>query len=258
MDAVATFPIPARTRFRRHGHDGPHLCLVLAGGFLERQGRGWCDVGPGQLRVSNGATHDINFGPAGARCLVLEGIAEAALPRAARLPRPRFFARDPALWRLGAGLARATLMPEPDRALEVDALATELLAQVERRVDGRVGPAPPWLARVRELIHDGGGRSSVAELATEAGVHRVHLARVFREHCGVPVTSYRRRVRIAAAVRRLAVTSAPVSRIACETGFADQAHLTRALKSRLGLTPGRLRRAHVTGIQDGEPTQDEV
>jgi len=34
----------------------------------------------------------------------------------------------------------------------------------------------------------------------------------------------------------------PIARIARDTGFADQAHLTRAMRDLLGVTPAALRR----------------
>lgn len=52
--------------------------------------------------------------------------------------------------------------------------------------------------------------------------------------------------RLRAAADRLASTDLPLARIACETGFADQAHLTRALRRETGLTPAALRR-HAAG-----------
>jgi transcriptional regulator GlxA family with amidase domain len=39
----------------------------------------------------------------------------------------------------------------------------------------------------------------------------------------------------------IAETRRPLAEIACECGFADQAHMTRALHKMLGETPRRLR-----------------
>jgi AraC family transcriptional regulator len=44
-------------------------------------------------------------------------------------------------------------------------------------------------------------------------------------------------LRIQAALERLLIGDNDYGRIANDCGFADQAHLTRALKSRIGLTP---------------------
>jgi AraC family transcriptional regulator len=81
----------------------------------------------------------------------------------------------------------------------------------------------------------------VAVLAREAGVHRVHLARTFRDHFGVPITEYARQLRLQAAGRLLA-DDLPLAGVAARAGFADQSHLTRVMHEAWGITPGALRR----------------
>jgi len=245
MEALATFPIAPRTRFRDHEHPAVHACLVLDGGFQERDGAGWRDVGPGCVRVSAAARHDIDFGPSGARCLLLELAPDSDAPTDAlrRLARPRFLAADPWLVRLAGRIDGAVTLVDPARAIVLDGLATELLAQLERRLKGRRSSPPPWLDRVRHHVEDVRGSVTVAALAREAGVHRVHMARVFREHVGVPVTEYARRVRLAVAQRLLASSALPLSRVAARAGFADQSHLTRTMRAMTGTTPGAARRA---------------
>jgi AraC family transcriptional regulator len=71
----------------------------------------------------------------------------------------------------------------------------------------------------------------------------VHLARAFRDHFGVPITVYARRIQLDAAQRMLTDSLLPLSQVAALTGFADQSHLTRTMRSALGCTPGTLRRA---------------
>ncbi len=81
----------------------------------------------------------------------------------------------------------------------------------------------------------------VADLAREAGVHRVHLARAFRDHFGESVTLFARRVRLEAAQRLIAAGGISLAQAAARAGFADQSHLTRVMRAALGLTPGRMR-----------------
>jgi AraC family transcriptional regulator len=244
MPAVDAYTIAPETRFRRHEHAVPHVVAVLAGGFVEREADGWRDVGPGTIRVSGAARHDCDFGRAGARCLVLEVEDEALEPVAGA----RFLPVDGWLERVARGLEAAASAPDPGAAYSLPGLTAELLAQIARRLGGRVAPPPPWLGRVRELLHDTAGTASVPELAREAGVHRVHLARTFRDHVGVPVTAYARQLRLEAARAELAA-GVPPARAAARAGFADQSHLTRAMRSAWGVTPGALRRG-VTGVQD--------
>lgn len=181
---------------RRHEHDGPHLCAILGGGFLERDQDGWRDVGAGSVRVSGGARHDIDAGPAGARCLVLTGELIEGTPGVSRFTRPAFLPPDPWLGLVLGRLDRLVTTDDPARPVTLDGLLTELLAAVSRRVDGRSTPPPPWLLRAREQLTDLAGRITVAALAREAGVHRVVLARAFRDHFGEPVSVTARRLRI--------------------------------------------------------------
>ena len=242
MDTLARFGVEPRTRLRAHEHPSVHVCVVLDGGFVEREADGWRDVGPGTLRISGAARHDIDFGAAGARCLMIEAEPDAATALSA-LARARFLPADGWLALLIRRIEAADLPGDPARDLVLDGLSTELLAQLERRVGGRDGPPPAWLRRVRELVEDLSGDVSVARLAGEAGVHRVQLARQFRAHFGVPVTAYARRIRIRTAQRLLLTTDTPIAQVAADAGFADQAHLTRVLRATLGDTPGRIRRS---------------
>ena len=237
MPDVGAFPIPPSTRFRAHTHEGPHLCVVLEGGFLERDGRSWRDVGPGTLRISAAARHDIDFSTNGALCLVME-IDANDIPI---LQRPHFIENDISLAGIARDIKNASATEDPARDIVTENLTIELLAQVLRRLRSRTSPPPSWLSRVRELVHDTAGDLTVSELASEAGVHRVHLARTFREHYGVSVTRYARQVRVQSALRLLSLASMPLSRVALEAGFADQSHLTRTMRDAVGSTPGAIR-----------------
>jgi AraC family transcriptional regulator len=236
MSLAEAFVVPASTRFRKHAHDSPHVCVVLDGGFVEREKKSWRDVAPGTVRISGAASHDIDFSPVGATCLVLEhdisGIAPADV---------RFIESDPRLFSLALRLRGSGGDDDPAARIAQDDLSTELLAQIDRHLRGRTAPPPLWLDRIREMIHDSGGLASVADLAREAGVHRVHVARTFRDHYGMPVTSYARKVRVKAALTLLASSTHSLSRVALETGYADQAHFTREVRAAVGATPGKLR-----------------
>jgi AraC family transcriptional regulator len=226
------FGVPSGTRFRGHEHDGVHLCAVVAGGFVEKAGPGWVEVGPGTVRISSAARHDIDFSQSGAQCLLLH-------PAGLGTPsQPQFLAPDPWMSRLVATVADR--MANATR-LEVEEATDEFLAQVQRRLDGRNAPPPPWLRQLRERIDDGMA-ASVGDLATEFGVHRVHLARAFRDHYGTTLSRHLQRTRVQRARRLLAASDMPLAEVASTAGFADQSHLTRSVRSALGTTPAALRR----------------
>lgn len=251
MHPLASHRIPPATRFRAHAHDGPHVCVPLAGGFSEFDGHGWRDVPAGTVRVSASARHDIDFGQAGARCLLLLPGPGVGLTRLERLARPCFLAPDPWLGELTRRIDQVITAGDPAGDTVLDSLATEFLAQLDRRLAGRASSPPAWLSRVRELLEDSHGAVSVAALAREAGVHRVHLARAFREHLGMPVTERARALRLASAQRLLLTTDLPLAEVAARTGWADQSHLTRAIRRAFGTTPAALRRARLHPFKTG-------
>jgi AraC family transcriptional regulator len=85
-------------------------------------------------------------------------------------------------------------------------------------------------------------------LARVAGVHRVHVARAFRDHLGCTVGDYVRRLRVQRACELLTATSLSLPDVAVRAGFFDQSHMTRVVKRFLGTTPAALR---LTGMRDG-------
>lgn len=99
--------------------------------------------------------------------------------------------------------------------------------------------APGWLRTVHAHLHDE-RTAGLARLAAGAGVHPVHLARQFRRHYRCSVSDYARALRLAAAVAGIAAGQG-LAEAAHGAGYTDQAHLTRACRQELGLTPGRVR-----------------
>lgn len=250
--AAGVYDVPPATRFRGHAHEGLHLCAVLQGGFREWHGGTASAMAPGLLRISPSSAHDIRFGDDGARCLVVE-VSDQDARALRRLPCASEFVGDPWLTSVAERLGQA-LMPGKSLTLAHD-LVLELLAQIARRELGRPsGPPPRWLLTARMHLADEWRTPPSAEtLARAAGVHRVHLVRSFRDHFGCTLRGYVRRRRVARAASLLRETHLPLSQVAAECGFADQAHLTRSVHQALGVTPLVLRRragARITSVQD--------
>lgn len=224
-----------------HEHGGSALSVVLEGHVWERVGRSEEIGGPFSLVVKPaGVRHENRFGPRGARMLQVAfaaDVAEAAGLRAWVWGHGSALAVPVA--RLVAAARRADAGEDAAGDLD-DALG----ALAEAAGDVRpVGGAPPrWLRAVRERLHDEAAEApSVAALAALAGVHRVTLARTFRRHLGCSASGYLRRLRVNAAAAALATTDAPIVHVALDAGFADQSHLTRAMKRAVGTTPARFR-----------------
>ncbi len=139
------------------------------------------------------------------------------------------------------------LIGELHGADDVSPVCLELLAiEVAALAEPSPGPAtastPEWLERVRDRIRDDlRSVPTLAELARDVGVSRARLARMFRARYGYTIGRYVRGQRIEAARRLILHTETPLSTVAYEAGFADQSHMTRAIASRFGTPPGRLR-----------------
>lgn len=120
---------------------------------------------------------------------------------------------------------------------------------------GRRDPAPtfsgqPATGKARRTIVEGVREllaldvdQSLPVLARELAVSPHHLSRIFNQATGHTISRHRLRVRIRSALNRLAAGDRDLARLALELGFADQSHLTRAVRSELGATPAVLRHA---------------
>jgi AraC-like DNA-binding protein len=97
--------------------------------------------------------------------------------------------------------------------------------------------------RVREILHSQSAKDLSLELfERETSVSRYHLERSFQTKMGVPIHRYLKLVRLeqAQSLLRRGVSAVEAAHSA---GFFDSAHLTRAFRAELGITPGAYARA---------------
>jgi AraC-like DNA-binding protein len=86
------------------------------------------------------------------------------------------------------------------------------------------------------------GFGSVSLVSHQAGISPRHLERLSRDWVGLPPGQLVRLLRFQRALRGLRLRPAvPLARLAFETGFADQAHLTREFRRYSGMTPSHFR-----------------
>lgn len=89
---------------------------------------------------------------------------------------------------------------------------------------------------------------SIGTWASDHGLRAETVSRGFRQAYGVTAARYRLGVRIKSAVNALEGDGAGLADVAFGNGFADQPHMTRALKAAFGSTPAELRR--VKSVQE--------
>lgn len=124
-----------------------------------------------------------------------------------------------------------------------------LLEDLRRHYTPDVGPrgglSPGVLRRVREYvtahIHE---NLDIATLASHAGLSAYHFARAFKASVGMPPHRYLLEQRISKAAELIERSEQPLTSIALDVGFADQAHFSRSFYALMGLTPSQFRRAH--------------
>ena len=108
------------------------------------------------------------------------------------------------------------------------------------------GGLAPWQRRrVLELLQEHlDGDVKLAKLAEECKLSVSHFARSFRSSFGTSAHRYLILHRIDIAKGFLSETNNSLVEIAAQTGFSDQAALTRTFANVVGATPGKWRREH--------------
>jgi AraC-like DNA-binding protein len=85
----------------------------------------------------------------------------------------------------------------------------------------------------------------VADLAALAGLSTFQLDLRMRALFGVSIGQYLVRARIEHACSRLRLTDEPISQIAQDCGYSDQAAFARQFRKSVGLTPSQYQRRHL-------------
>ena len=138
---------------------------------------------------------------------------------------------------------RAALVHDPRRAREELGRLDRLLADTARFGVASGGLAPWQERRVRRLVEAAiDGPLPVERLAAEASLGVSQFSRAFKDSFGVAPHAWVLARRLDLACRLMTETDDTLARIALRCGLADQAHLTRLFRSRLGTTPGAWRR----------------
>lgn len=206
---------------RRHRHHSGYVTLVLGGFYLEAGDAGRFCAGPGDILVHRPFDAHLDlFGQGSAEVLNLPLPPGTPLPAFARPEDADAIAvaaeRDP--------LAAARLLLAHCRTSAGEADWPDRLAE------GLRGPDPP----------------SIGAWSREAGLAPATVSRGFRQVYGTTPERYRAEARARRAAAALAGPSG-LADLAAELGFADQAHMSRAVKALTGQPPSRWRDLGQTG-----------
>lgn len=208
-------------RIAAHRHLNSYATLVLAGTYWEAGDSGRWQIRPGMLVVHDaGESHADWFGGHTTELISFE-------------------LRQP----LSAG---AYWCADPD------GLATRLLAgagplMLHSSLEPVTGEQD-WPDRLAMTLRRNPG-VAIASWAAAQGLRPESVSRGFSRAYGVTPAAYRLGVRVKGALNSLTAGNRPLAEVALEHGFADQSHMTRALRAQIGCTPGQLR--SVKSIQEG-------
>lgn len=139
-----------------------------------------------------------------------------------------------ATWRF---LRDVMFRPKENTTVDLEEVILGLLSGA-RPYQGKVKTAPNWLKLAVQALHD--DTLSIGAIASNIGVHRVHLSRVFQAHFGISVSHYRQKILLQRSLSALFHHNQNLVQSSCDSGFSDQSHFTRVLKQHFSVTPSRL------------------
>jgi AraC-like DNA-binding protein len=204
----------------RHRHDRAYAALVLSGSYEESGSRGRFRVSPGDILFHNAFdAHLDRFCSGGAQILNL--LVEGFSP--------------------GISIGR---IADPDivvRTAERD--ATEAVAQLRAQLHPIQRAHYDWPdVLAHDLLED--PCFSLDQWAQKNDLAPATVSRGFRKVFGVTPAEFRLETRTHRALTLIAANQAPLASIAATAGFADQAHMSRAIRLLTGATAGFWRRSN--------------
>jgi AraC family transcriptional regulator len=232
-------------RMSKHSHDLSRIILVVEGSVNHRLGSEQrCSAG-NSVGVPRYEMHEDIVGDSGARCFMVElGSPWLARHAAADLLADpfRFGGLASQISGFMIRLRRECRIDDSASSLIVDGLVLEMIGHVRRASSPSSKIPPAWVVSIRDLLHDRfRDPLTIRVLATEAGIHPVHLCREFRRHTGLTVGSYLRRLRIDYACSELSRTGRRVTEIALDAGFSSHSHFASAFRRMVGMSPNSFR-----------------
>ncbi len=229
---VATFPMPAGTKFDWHTHEDHQLAWAASGVLsVLTSDTTWVLPPTRALWIPAGVPHETAAdGRATMRSLY---VRPELFPVAWTEPTP--VTASPLLVEL-IGYLGGTLAPE--QRAHAEALLTDLLTPVPVTTIQVRLPSAITARRVAEALQaDPADRRTLREWGREVGASERTLAREFTAEAGVPFGRWRTLLRLQAALSMLAAGE-PVTRVAGRVGYDTPSAFVAAFRRETGQTPG--------------------
>jgi AraC family transcriptional regulator len=234
-------------RLPKHSHELAYFCLILQGTYTESYGKINRTYLPSTVVFHpEGETHSDQFHNAGGHIFNV-AFSSRWFQRAREFTRVLTHADHSQNGR-ASWIARRLYceFQEPDDVspLAIEGLALEFLVELSRRSSSSSKSSPPqWLRKVEDLLRVRfAERLSLEQIGQAAGVHPMHLARVFRCHRHCTVGDYIRKLRVEFACQKIASSDEPFIEIALSAGYSDQSHFCKSFRFHTGMTPSQFRK----------------
>jgi AraC family transcriptional regulator len=234
-------------RLPMHSHELAYFCLVLQGTYTESYGRINRTYSPSMVVFHpEGETHSDQFHDAGG---LIFNVAFSSrwfqrVREFTHVLAHADYSQNGQASRIARRLYCEFQEPDDVSPLAIEGLALEFLVEMSRRASATSKGSPPrWLRQVEDLLRARfAERLSLEQIGQAAGVHPMHLARVFRCHLHCTVGDYIRKLRVEFACQKIASSDAPLIEIALSAGFSDQSHFCKSFRYHTGMTPSQFRK----------------
>ena len=240
---VRTMRADPNRRVEPHVHEGAHAVAILGGTYRSLASPG-ATLGAGEIVFNpHGTEHADTFDGEDGRFLTISYDPVLYPSLAGDAARPFVLDGVPALAAVFAILRQLASLGRSDpfsleaAALQIASLGAPAIPEPAAR------HLPRWAFLARDRLASGEAGVSVANLASQEGMHPVAFSRAFRRYFGKAPLAYGLEARLRGSAQELARGASPISDIALKWGFFDQAHFSRHFQNRFGAPPGQFRRA---------------
>ena len=242
----------------KRSYECAYITFVIEGAFLERYATRTILCRTGMIRyLPAGEVHE-NEIQARSRCLHIS--AEPAVFEQLR-QNPDIPLKPAEMNSLNVTWLANRLYAEFSRqdtasAMAIEGVVLEILAELARaETDDASLHSPHWLKQATEIVESRFlERLTLTEIASQVGVHYVHLSRQFHKYNRCTIGEMIRQRRVQYASHLLAHSRTPLAEIALTCGFSDQSHLSFLFKRYMGVSPSKFRR--LAGL-DAAPAERE-
>jgi AraC family transcriptional regulator len=230
-----------------HLHASAHLVITLRGKYINRANGRNLELSPWTVGFyPAGEQHSSSYSELGARALHiditqkrLEIMREACPALSDRL----IFRGEKSTFISGEICRELCMLDDSVSPIVLEGLILQLFGEISRVPMQKFCQCPGWLSRADAMIRARFTEQlTLSDIASQAGVHPVHLAREYRKYYQSTVGEQIRRLRIDYARQQISTTENTLANIALTSGFSDQSHFTVAFKSYVGSPPSVYRR----------------